>query len=129
MTYTLATIGLGNIERVRFSTVERGEVYGIPFAASSSTLVYSFDGVKRNITVSGKFTGAALSTIDTFIDAIDALQDGQQGSGSGYAFATGADMLPLSQSYTVHLEKFTWEWAVEPSQLAIVYTLELIQRA
>jgi len=127
MAFTLNTTGLGSVRAVRFGTVEKADVMGIPFTASSSTLVYSFAGVERKITIMGIYTGSK-STIDTFIDTIHALEDGQQGGGSGYTLASGASDLPANLSITVHLEDFSFNWGVD-SPNTIDYTLKMIERA
>jgi len=127
MTYTLDSNSLGSVRSIRFSTVERADVMGMPFDDSDDTLVLSFEGVVRKITLVGIYTGTT-TQIDTFIDTIHALQDGQQGGGSGYTFATGADDMPKSMSLTVHLEDFQFTWGVDAYNV-LDYTLKLIERA
>ena len=127
MAYTLATNTLGSVTSIKMQKVERGDDYGIPFSDSSATYVYSFDGVERRITITGVFTGT-LTAIDTWIDTIEALVDGLQGAGTGYAFASGTTELPKSQSYTVHLEDFTYDWLVDDGLTSVKYTMKMIQR-
>jgi len=127
MAYTLATNSLGSVTSIKMQKMERGDVYGIPFSDSSATYVYSFDGVERRISITGVFTGT-LTAIDTWIDTIEALVDGAQGAGSGYTFATGTTELPKSQSYTVHLEDFTYDWLVDDGLTSVKYTMKMIQR-
>ena len=127
MAYTLATNSLGSVTSIKMQKMERGDVYGIPFSDSSATYVYSFDGVERRISITGVFTGT-LTAIDTWIDTIEALVDGLQGAGTGYAFASGTTELPKSQSYTVHLEDFTYDWLVDDGLTSVKYTMKMIQR-
>ena len=124
---TLDSNALGSIKSIYFQTVEKSDAWGMPNDGPAATLVFSWDGVTRKITLQALFTGTK-TQIDTFIDAIDALLDGSQGRGSGYAFATSADDLPKSQSYTVHLEDFSWRWTLDKAD-NLDYTLKMIQRA
>jgi len=128
MAYTLATNSLGSVTSIKMQKIERGDVFGIPFSDSSATYVYSFDGVERRIAITGVFTGT-LTAIDTWIDTIEAMVDGAQGAGSGYAFATGTTELPKSQSYTVHLEDFTYNWVIEDGLTSVGYSMKMIERA
>jgi len=127
MAYTLNGTSLGVVRAVRFGTMERPFTMGMPFMDSNDTLVYSFEGVERKITLMGIFTGTK-TQIDTFIDAIHALEDGQQGAGTGYTLASGATDLPNSLSIKVHLEDFSFNWVID-SPLTIDYTLKMIERA
>ena len=129
MAYTLNGTSLGMVKAVRFGTVERADfVMGLYGFGPASTQVYGFAGVERKITFMGIFTGTK-TQIDTFIDTIHALLDGQQSpSGTGYTLASGATDLPANLSITVHLEDFSFNWGVD-SPNTIDYTLKMIERA
>lgn len=127
MSYALNGISLGAVRGIRFSTVERADIMGMPFSGADSTLVYSFDGVVRKITIVGLYTGTT-SEINTFISNIHALMDGQQSVGSGYALTSGADDFPQNLNITVHVEDFDFNWEISAPPV-ISYTLKLIQRA
>jgi len=127
MAFTLATNGLGHVNNIRVEEEEKADLFGMPMDDSDATLVYSWSGVIRRITITGTYAGTA-STVSSFITTISALIDGEQGIGAGYAFASESTDVPASISWTVHLESFIYSWTDE-YQSEITYTMKLIERA
>jgi len=90
----------------------------LPLTDSDKALLMDILGTNRTINITGEFTGTK-SQIQTFIAAIEALQNGNQGSGFTYV----SDLWP---NKTVLIQTFSAEWQ-EANTNSLPYTLTLIE--
>lgn len=126
MAYTLGGYGLGRVKSISITKTEKADSMSIPYTDSNELLVFSYEGARRQINISGLYTPQD-GNVSTFINNIEGLINGQQTLGSGISLVTGADDYPASTTFVVHIEEFRWTWDVGNAD-SITYSLKLIER-
>ena len=104
MTTTLNSTGLGDVQREEMSNNTQFDIMPIPEESSEETIVFGFNGLFRQIKVTGIYTdtggtsaGAWVALIDSFVD------DVQEG---GYVYHS--DFYDDGHDFTVKIQKFQY---------------------
>jgi len=78
MTYTLNGTDLGQIISEEHGQTSDLDQTSYPLSTSAECTVMDYGGVKRVITLRGRYKGATAEALWNFIATLDALQNGQQ---------------------------------------------------
>jgi len=113
---------LGNVTTINMIKNANIESMPLPRNNSENTKLFDFNGATKTITVTGTLTNATdAATLKTAsVDVIEAYLSGNQ-------TAVTAFVSDLTGSINVFVQSFQWDWNVAVSEVAVNYTLELIQ--
>ena len=111
---------LGNVSNIHMDKNANIEPIPISKKDSNLTKLFDFNGATKTITVTGSFTGINVAAVKSLIDAIELELDGYQEN----TIIFSSDM---TASINVMVQSFNWDWDVNISEVAINYTLSLMQ--
>ena len=100
----------------------------LPLYLSDSDLtdVFDFGGVIKTITLTGSYVGANVAALKTWIDSMEALQQGHQDIDAGAPYAFVDDLRAPSPGLKVKVLEFSSPWnAAEPTR--VTWTIKLVQ--
>jgi len=90
---------------------------------SDATDVFDFGGVTKNIRLTGIYIGADVSALKTWIDSIEALQQGHQDKDAGAPYELVDD---LRDTIDVKVKSFSTAY-IEAAPTKIGWTLNIVQ--
>ena len=90
---------------------------------SDATDVFDYGGVVKTITLSGSYTAASLATIKTWVESIEALQNGHQDTDTGYPLTFVDDLRGTLKVKVLDFSSTKTEAAVS----RITWSLKLVQ--
>ncbi len=90
---------------------------------SDATDVFDFGGVVKTITLSGIYINTSTANLKTWIDSIEALQQGHQDVDAGAPYAFADD---LRGSLLVKVLDFSSTW-VEGDPSKVTWTIKIVQ--
>jgi hypothetical protein len=139
---TQVVLSLGQITQEQQGIESTITEMTIPTQNSSNTMEYDTDGVVREITVTGQYTGTAQQVSD-WIVGIEALQNcnASQGLNAPYVLSYTAGSFPTypytlyasgttPRTYNVIVESFNWNRVSDnPTSDIVYYTLKFKERA
>ena len=90
---------------------------------ADATDVFDYGGVVKTITLSGSYTAASLATIKTWVESIEALQNGHQDTDTGYPLTFVDDLRGTLKVKIMDFSSTKTEAAVS----RITWSLKLVQ--
>lgn len=116
---TLNAIDLGTITSESQTKESNLFFFPIPGSDSSSAFLIDLMGTSRTITIEGSKISSTKADMTSFIESIEALQNGNQS-----AVTYVGDFITTNKS--VQIQTFTWNWT-EADVGRIKYTLTLLE--
>lgn len=111
---------LGNVESINMIKNANIESIPLPKKDSDVTKLFDFNGATKSISISGSFTGTTVAAVKLLVDAIETELNGNQAN----VIVFSSDM---TGNLNILVQSFQWNWNVSVSEVAAVYSLELIQ--
>jgi len=90
---------------------------------SDKTDVFDYGGVTKTISFSGSYTAETTAALKTWIDSVEAIQQGHQDTGAGFPIILNDD---IRGSLYVKCLSFSSNWA-EAESTRITWTIKLVQ--